>query len=318
MRVLVNDEICDEGIKVLKDAGFEVVVHHYDSNELKKIIKEFDAIIVRSATKVTKEIIEEGAKGRLKVIGRAGVGVDNIDVETATKHKIIVVNSPTAAARSVAELTIAFAFALARDLVVANNELKSGEWTKKKHKGIVLEGKTWGLIGFGRIGREVARIALALGMNVIAYDAYVKVDMEGVSEAKSIEEVLKNSDIVSVHVPLTEETRGLIGEKELRMMKKGAILINTARGGVIDEGALAKVIEEGHLRGAGLDVFEEEPPKPYNPLLKLKNVYVTPHIGANTVEAQKVAGKIIAEQVIKALKGERPDFIVNREVLSSS
>ncbi|MCD6157703.1 MAG: hydroxyacid dehydrogenase [Euryarchaeota archaeon] len=315
-KVLINDEISERGIKILENAGFSVVVHHYDADELKHIIKDFDALIVRSATKVTREIIEEGAKGRLKVIGRAGVGVDNIDVAAATENKILVVNAPTAATRSVAELTLAFAFALARDLIEANNELKEGKWTKKKHKGFVLQGKTWGLVGYGRIGREVGKLARALGMNVVAYDPYIK--EADVKLLDRLEDLLKIADIVSIHVPLTPETKGLIGENELRAMKKGAILINTARGGIVDEEALAKVINEGHLRGAGVDVFEEEPPRPDNPLLKSEKVYVTPHIGANTVEAQDIAGEIIAEQVVKALRGERPEFLVNKEVLNDS
>ncbi|MCD6503464.1 MAG: hydroxyacid dehydrogenase [Euryarchaeota archaeon] len=314
-RVLINDEISERGVKILKEAGFEVIMHHYGSEELKRIIKDFDALIVRSATKVTREIIEEGSKGMLKVIGRAGVGVDNIDVNAATEKGILVVNAPTAATRSVAELTLAFALALARDLVEANNELKVGMWTKKKHMGFLLYGKTWGVIGYGRIGREVAKLAKALGMNVIAYDPYIK-EAKEVKLTSTLEELLKNSDIVSIHVPLTPETRGLIGEKEIKMMKKGAILINTARGGIVDEKALAKAVEEGYLKGAGVDVFEEEPPKPDNPLLKVERIYVTPHIGASTVEAQDLAGEIIAEQIVKALRGEIPEFIVNKNVLS--
>ncbi len=316
MKVLINDPISEKGIEKLKDAGFEVEIAHYSPEELVEKIKEFDAIIVRSATKVTREVIEAG-KGKLKVIGRAGVGVDNIDVKAATEAGILIVNAPNAPTRSVAELTLGFAIALARDIVEANNELKAGEWTKKKHKGFELKGKTWGIIGLGRIGREVAKIALALGMKVIAYDPIAK-GMEGVEMRASMEEVLKEADIISLHVPLLPQTYHMIGEEELKIMKKNAILINVARGGIVDEKALVKAIEEGWISGAALDVFEEEPPKKDSPILRCNRIYVTPHIGANTREAQDAAGEIIAEQVIKALKGERPDFVVNRELLRRS
>ncbi|MBC7327375.1 phosphoglycerate dehydrogenase, partial [bacterium] len=283
--------------------------------EIIKRIGEFDALMVRSGTKVTRDIIEAGEK--LKIIGRAGVGVDNIDVEAATEKGIVVVNSPGGNTRAAAEHTIALMLALARNIPQAHLSLKQGEWKRSKFMGVEIYGKTLGIIGLGRIGREVAKRAQGLGMEVIAYDPYISEELaERLNiQLLDLESLLSKADIVTVHTPLTKETRHLLGEKELRKMKKGAKIINTARGGIIDEQALVKVIEEGILSGAAIDVFEQEPPPPDHPLLKLEQVIVTPHLGASTVEAQEYVAVDVAQQIVNFFKGIPPTSPVNLPVL---
>ena len=314
MKVLVTDKLADEAIEMLKNNGFEVKYEELDHDGLLNEIADYDALIVRSRTKVTADIIEKGASGKLKVIGRAGIGVDNIDVKKATELGIKVVNAPTGSTISVAELAIAHMLALARFIPKADSSMKRGEWLKKQLKGIELHGKTLGLIGSGRIAQHVAKIAKGLGMNVLVYSPHCtdeKAEKMGARRA-TLEEVLRESDFVSLHIPKTEETYHLIDKEKLSLMKPTAYLINCARGGVVDEDALYEFLKEGKIAGAAIDVFEEEPPKG-SKLLELDNVVLTPHIGANTKEAQIRAGTICAEQVMKVLRGEEPDYWVNRE-----
>lgn len=311
---MVTDKLADEAIRLLKENGFEVKYEELDHDGILKDIADYDGMIVRSRTKVTADIIERGASGNLKVIGRAGIGVDNIDVKKATELGIKVVNAPTGSTVSVAELTVGLMLALARQIPKADSSMKRGEWIKKQLKGVELCGKTLGLIGSGRIAQHVARIAKGLGMNILVYSPHCtdkKAEKMGAKRA-SLEELLKNSDFVSLHIPKTEETHHLIDEKKLSLMKPTAYLINCARGGVVDEEALYRFLKEGKIAGAALDVFEEEPPK-NSKLLELDNVVLTPHIGASTKEAQIRAGTICAEQVIKVLRGEEPEYWVNRQ-----
>ncbi|MCD6524511.1 MAG: hydroxyacid dehydrogenase [Thermococcus sp.] len=304
MKVLVAAPLHEKAIEVLKNAGFEIVYEEYpDENRLLELVGDVDAIIVRSKPKVTRKVIEAAPK--LKVIGRAGVGLDNIDLEAAKERGIKVVNSPGASSRSVAELAVGLMFAVARKIAFADRKMREGVWAKKQCMGIELEGKTVGVIGFGRIGYEVAKIAKALGMNVLLYDPYPNEERAKEVGGKfvSLEELLKESDIVTLHVPLLDATRHLINEERLKLMKPTAILINAARGAVVDTEALVKALKDGWIAGAGLDVFEEEPLPADHPLTKLDNVVLTPHIGASTEEAQMRAGVQVAEQIIEILKG---------------
>ncbi|AJC71670.1 2-hydroxyacid dehydrogenase [Thermococcus guaymasensis DSM 11113] len=304
MKVLVAAPLHEKAIEVLKNAGFEIVYEEYpDENRLLELVGDVDAIIVRSKPKVTRKVIEAAPK--LKVIGRAGVGLDNIDLEAAKERGIKVVNSPGASSRSVAELAVGLMFAVARKIAFADRKMREGVWAKKQCMGIELEGKTVGVIGFGRIGYEVAKIAKALGMNVLLYDPYPNEERAKEVGGKfvSLEELLKESDIVTLHVPLLDATRHLINEERLKLMKPTAILINAARGAVVDTEALVKALKEGWIAGAGLDVFEEEPLPADHPLTKLDNVVLTPHIGASTEEAQMRAGVQVAEQIVEILKG---------------
>jgi len=315
MKILVTDKLADEAINLLKEKGFEIKYEELDHDGILNEIVDYDGMIVRSRTKVTSDIIEKGASGNLKVIGRAGIGVDNIDVETASKHGIYVVNSPTGSTASVAELAIAHMLSLSRHLVKADNTMKKGEWAKKQLKGFELFNKTLGLVGSGNIAQHVAKIAKGFGMNILVYSPHCtdeKAERMGGKKA-NLEELLKNSDYVSLHIPHTQETHHLINKERLLLMKNTAYLINCARGGVVDEKALYEVLSEKRIAGAAIDVFEEEPPSPDNPLLKLDNVVLSPHIGAATKEGQIRAGVICAEQVIKVLNGEEPDYWVNKE-----
>lgn len=304
MKVLVAAPLHEKAIDVLKNAGLEVLYEEYPSQErLIELVGDVEAIIVRSKPKVTKEVIDAAPK--LKVIGRAGVGLDNVDVAYAKEKGIEVVNSPGASSRSVAELAIALTFNVARKVAFADRKMREGVWAKKQAMGMELEGKTIGIVGFGRIGYEVAKIARALGMRVLLYDPYP--NEEKVKEVGGkfveLEELLKESDVVTLHVPLIDATYHLINEERLKLMKPTAILINAARGAVVDTDALVRALEEGWIAGAGLDVFEEEPLPESHPLTRLDNVVLTPHIGASTVEAQVRAGVEVAEKVVKVLKG---------------
>ncbi|MEW6069580.1 MAG: phosphoglycerate dehydrogenase [Candidatus Thermoplasmatota archaeon] len=314
MRILIADKISDEAIAKL-EKEHEVVFSELSPEELMREIEKYDALVVRSRTKVTREVIEKGKN--LKVIGRAGVGVDNIDVKEASKRKIIVVNAPTSSTVAVAELTLAHLLALARHLTKADKSTKEGKWEKKAFMGIELSGKILGLIGVGRIGSEVAKRARAFGMKCLTYDPYLSAEkaQEFGVQLVTLDTLLKESDFISIHAALTKETKGLIGAKELAKMKSSAYLINCARGGIIDEKALFEALKDKKIAGCALDVFEKEPLPSDSPLLKLDNIIFTPHLGASTEEAQKKAGDIIAEQVLKALRGEKPEFIVNPEVL---
>lgn len=301
MKILVSDGIEKIGADMLKSAGFEVVEQKLTPEELLKEIEKYDAIIVRSATKVTKEVIEAGKN--LKAIARGGVGLDNIDVEYAKSKGIPVLNTPGASSISVAELTIAHMFAVCRFLNQSNIEMRQGKWPKKEYsKGIELTGKTLGLLGFGNIGKEVAKRAIGLGMTVIAHRRTVtQTDMN--VRLVSKEEVIKQSDIISLHMPLIKGEGPAVGEKEIEIMKDGVIIINCARGGVVSEKALLEGLNSGKVAAAGIDVFENEPPtEAQAALINHPRVSVTPHIGASTVEAQNRVGKEIAQKVIDVLK----------------
>ncbi len=302
MKILVTDNLRKEGVEILREEGFEVVERGKISpEELKELIRDVDAIIVRSGTRVTGEVMEIAE--RLKIIGRAGVGVDNIDLDAATRKGVVVMNAPTGNTISAAEHTIGLLFALARNIPQAYNSLLRGEWNRKKFTGTEIYGKTLGIIGLGRVGAHVARCALGVGMKVIAYDPFIsreRAENMGV-EMVEFEELLARSDIISLHVPLTPHTRYLIGEKEFEKMKDGVMIINSSRGGVIDEKALMAAIERGKVKGAALDVFEEEPPRDRS-LLKFPQVIATPHLGASTLEAQYNVAVDIARQIVDALK----------------
>ncbi len=301
IRVHVNDPLDKEAMELLRSKEeLEVTSEHLDREELMKVIPEVDVLIVRSATKVTGDIIEMGKK--LKIIARAGVGLDNIDVRKARDLGIKVLNTPGASAISVAELAIGMMFALSRHLVRGTVDLKEGRWTKKELKGVELFGKTLGIVGIGRIGREVAKRALALGMKVLAYDPYIKeVEME--VEMVDFKTLLSRSDYITFHVPLTEETRHMVNEETISKMKDGVFLINCSRGGILDEKAVLDGLKSGKIAGLGLDVFENEPPNTdvERELLSLNNVVATPHIGASTKEAQKRVGKEIVQKVFEEL-----------------
>ncbi|KAA0003176.1 MAG: hydroxyacid dehydrogenase [Thermoplasmata archaeon] len=312
MKILITDELAEEAIEKLKEKH-EVVFKELRGENLIKEIGEYDALMVRSATKVTADVIKAGKN--LKVIGRAGIGVDNIDIEEASKHGIYVVNSPGGSTRSVAELSIALMFALARKITRADASMKNGEWAKKKLKGIELQGKILGLIGSGRIAQEVAKIANCLGMHVLVYSPHCTPEKAKAmnAELKSMEEIFSRADFISLHVPLTNDTRHMINEALLRKMKPTSFLINVARGGVVDEEALYKLLKEGSIAGAAMDVYEQEPYK--GKLSELDNIILTPHIGAATKEGQIRAGVICAEQILKVLDGKEPDYWVNKDMM---
>ncbi|MCK4249993.1 3-phosphoglycerate dehydrogenase [candidate division WOR-3 bacterium] len=298
MKVLVSDAIAEQGIEILKNAGFEVVQKTgLSPEELVKAIPDFDGIIVRSATKVTKEVIEAG--NNLKVIGRAGIGLDNIDMEKAKEKGIKVVNTPTATSISVAELALGMMFCAARRIPQASISTKNSKWEKKKFKGFELYGKKLGIIGIGRIGSETAKRAKILGMEIIAYDPYIKTS--DYANIVDLDTLLKESDYISLHIPKTNETEHILNKTAFDKMKEGVVIINCARGGVVDENALYDAINDGKVRIACVDVFESEPAKD-NKLFNLDQVIVTPHIGAQTKEGQTRAGTQVAELVRDALK----------------
>jgi D-3-phosphoglycerate dehydrogenase len=298
MKVLVSDPIAEQGIEILKNAGFEVVQKTgLSPEELAKVIPDFDGIIIRSATKVTKEVI--GAANNLKVIGRAGIGLDNVDRDAAKEKGIKVVNTPTATSISVAELALGMMFSAARRIPQASVSTKSSKWEKKKFKGFELYGKKLGIIGIGRIGSEMAKRAKALGIEVIAYDPYVKTS--DYANIVDLDTLLKESDYISLHIPKTSETEHILDKTAFDKMKEGVVIINCARGGVVDENALYDAINDGKVRIACVDVFESEPAKD-NKLFDLEQIIVTPHIGAQTKEGQTRAGTQVAELVRDALK----------------
>jgi D-3-phosphoglycerate dehydrogenase len=304
MKILVASRIHEKAIQLLKENGFEVtIVEEPNEDELARIIKGFDGLIVRSKPLVTRKVIESA--DRLKVIARAGVGLDNIDVKAAEERGIALINAPESSTQSVAELAIGLMLAVARKIAFSDRRMREGYWAKKEAMGVELSGKTLGVIGIGRIGSAVARIAkYGFNMYILYYDVVCRDDLnkELGAECVSIEELLKRSDIVTIHVPLLPETRHMINEEKLRLMKKTAILINTSRGAVVDTAALVKALSEGWIAGAGLDVFEEEPLPKDHPLTKLDNVVLTPHIGASTKEAQEKAGVEVARKIVEFFK----------------
>lgn len=310
-RVLVSDSIAEAGIEVLKQAGEVDVRTGLSKEELIRIIGEYDALVVRSETKVTAEVIE--AARRLRIIGRAGVGVDNIDVAAATQRGIIVVNSPEGNTIAAAEHTIALMMAMARNIPQADRSLRAGEWKRSRFIGTEVYRKTLGVIGLGKIGREVARRAKGLGMSVIAYDPFTPAEVAERIGVKltDLNSLLAQSDFVTIHTPLNEQTRHLINAERLALMKDGARLINCARGGIVDEDALVDALRSGKLAGAAVDVFGKEPPPPDHPLLALENCVVTPHLGASTQEAQVNVAVDVAEQVVSVLRGGPARSAVN-------
>ena len=323
MKVLVMDNLAKDGVAVLESApGIEPVVgEKMTPDELKQKIKGFDAIIVRSATKMRREIIE--AADALKVIARAGVGLDNVDIEAATERGIVVMNSPEGNTVSTAEQTMAMILALSRNVAQAAASMREGKWDKKKYMGRLLQGKTVGVVGLGRIGSTVARRLLAFECTVIGYDPVITEEAARklTVELVQLPELFERADIITFHTPLTDETRGLVRDETIAAMKDGVFVVNCARGGIVDEAALGRGIESGKVGGAALDVFEKEPPED-SPLAKLDNVIMTPHLGASTKEAQAQVAVDTATQVVDALtKGVMRNAVnapmVSAEVMES-
>ena len=293
-RILVTDGMEKSAVEKLKNSGYEVVEQFYEPEQLKEQIKNFDAVVVRSATKVRQPIIDAALEtGRLKLIIRGGVGVDNIDVDYAKLNGIAVANTPNASSASVAELAIGHMFCLARHIYIANHTMRQGKWNKKQYEGIELSGKTLGLVGFGRIAREVAKRAFALGMKVVYTNTSGA--KEGFNDYKymKLDELLAVSDFISIHIPCSQDQQPVIGEAQFAKMKDGVYLVNTARGGVVSEEALLKALDSGKVAAAALDVFEEEPTKNER-IYTHERISLTPHIGASTNEAQeRIGGEII-------------------------
>jgi D-3-phosphoglycerate dehydrogenase / 2-oxoglutarate reductase len=304
MNILVTDGISPEGAKILSDGGHRVHQQSMKPEELLQRIPEYECIIVRSATKVTKDVIDAGTK--LKVIARGGVGVDNIDVKHAESRGIMVLNTPGASAISVAELTIGHMLAVSRFLHLSTAAMKDGQWPKKEYSaGIELYKKTLGIIGLGNIGKEVARRALGLGMTVLAYDPPFA-PMDFIVEITTKERLLAEADFITLHVPLDKVRGPAIGRQEIALMKNGVIIVNCSRGGVVDEEALLEGLNSGKVRGAALDVFVHEPPtEAERALFNHPRVSVSPHIGGSTIEAQDRVGTEIALKVVKALTMKR-------------
>jgi D-3-phosphoglycerate dehydrogenase len=301
--ILISDGLDERGQSILR-ASANVDYHaKLSADDLLKIISAYDALIVRGQTRVTAAVIEAASK--LKVIGRAGVGVDNIDLEAAKKHNVTVVNAPTSTTIAVAELSVALLLAVAREIPRADVTMKQGLWNKKEFEGVELNGKTLGIIGYGRIGIEVGKRAAAFGMNVIVYDPNVSEDelLHSDAEPVSIQDLFAWSDLISLHLPLNVQTRDLIGPLAFSQMKDGVRIVCAARGGIIDESALLEALNSGKVAGAALDVFEKEPPG-LTELISHRRVIATPHIGAQTAEAQSRAAEDIANEALAALRGE--------------
>ena len=299
MKILVSDSLSKQGVEILQKAGFTVDVKtKLSKEELLQIIKEYDGLIVRSGTKVTAELI--GAADRLKVVGRAGSGLDNVDSHAATRRGVVVMNTPGGNTVTTAEHTMAMIFAMTRRIPQATASTRAGKWEKDRFMGVELYNKTLGVVGIGQIGGYLAKLAQGVAMNVIAYDPYLAPDRAkkmGV-ESVALPELFRRSVIISVHTPLTPETRSLIDAKAIAQMKPGVMIVNCARGGIINESDLAEALKTKRVAAAAFDVFEEEPVKPTHPLLTLENFVCTPHIGASTGEAQENVAIGIAEQIV--------------------
>lgn len=315
MKILVCDPIAEDGIAIFKNAGADVDIRTgLKPEELKKAVNGYDALVVRSETKITREILD--AATHLQVVGRAGVGVDNIDVAAATEKGVVVVNAPTGNTISAAEHAIALMMALARRIPEANASLRSGKWERGKFLGMEVRDKTLGIIGLGQVGSEVARRARGLEMRVIAFDPFVpeeRARMLGVDLA-SMDDLLAQSDFITVHTTLTEGTKKLIGAEEIARTKPTVRFINTARGGIIDEDALVEAIKSGRIAGAAIDVFEKEPVTDH-PLFALDGVVVTPHLGASTAEAQERVAVDVAHQIVAVLNGEPARWALNAPMI---
>ncbi len=303
-KVLIADSISQRGVDELtRDNALEVTVKTgLSERELVEVIPPFSALVVRSQTKVTSDILNAGAK--LRVVGRAGVGVDNVDVETATRRGIVVLNAPGGNTVSTAEHAFSLLLAVARKIAQADANVRARNWDKKNFEGVELYNKTLGIIGMGRIGSELSRRAIAFGMRVIAYDPYLSASRARglqVELVDDLDDLLTSADFISLHTPLTAETRHILDAARLQKAKRGVRIINCARGGLIDELALAKALHDGHVAGAALDVFEIEPLPPDSPLRSAQNLVLTPHLGASTAEAQESVGIEIAQSVRAAL-----------------
>ena len=304
MKVLVTDPIADAGIERLRDAGHEVeTAYDVEGDALLDAVADANGLVVRSGTDVTEAVFE--AAPELVIVGRAGIGVDNIDIDAATDHGVVVANAPEGNVRAASEHTVAMAFATARSIPQAHARLRGGEWAKGEFLGTEVNGKTLGVVGLGRVGQEVAKKCHALGMDLVAYDPYIseeRAEQIG-AELVDLDACLDRADFLTVHVPLTDETEDMIGEEELAQLE-GGYVVNCARGGVVDEDALAEAVEDGVLAGAAVDVFAQEPVEPDNPLLSVEDVVVTPHLGASTEAAQENVATSTADQVVAALAGE--------------
>lgn len=313
MRILVSDDVSVKGVELLRENGYDVDVKtNLDEDGLIACIGEYDGLVTRSMTHVTAKVIE--AAKNLKVVGRAGVGVDSIDLPAATKHGIVVVNAPESNTMAATEHTVAMIMAITRHIPQAHNSLMSGSWDRSTFTGIQLQNKTMGIIGVGRIGSGIAKRMQAMEMKTIGYDPYITAERGeqlGV-ELVDLDTLLKNSDYITLHTPLTKETRGMIGKDEIAKMKDGVRVINVSRGAVLDIKALAEALKSGHVAGAAVDVFPEEPlTKENNPFLGLENIVITPHLGASTVEAQIGVSVDVAEGVMAVLRGEPVPNAVN-------
>lgn len=314
MKVLIADQINQKGIEELEEVAEVVARTDITPEELVSDIKDFDAIVVRSRTQVTREVIE--AAPALKIIARAGVGVDNVDVEAATEKGVMVVNAPESTSITVAEHTMGLVLSMSRKIAIADKSVKDGKWEKSRFMGMELNGKTLGIVGMGRIGSQVVIRAKAFGMDVMVYDPYITPEAAaelGV-EVVDLETLLKNADVITIHVPLTPETKYLISNPQFKIMKENAIIVNCARGGIIKEADLYDALKADEIGGAALDVYEKEPPKE-NPLLELDNVVLTPHIAASTSEAQRDAAIIVAREIKKVFQGESPKNVINMPVM---
>ena len=303
MKVLVTDPIADAGLERFREAGHDVeTAYDVEGDALLNAVSDANALVVRSGTDVTTEVFE--AAPDLVIVGRAGIGVDNIDIDAATENGVIVANAPQGNVRAAAEHTVAMAFAAARSIPQAHVRLKDGEWAKGEYLGTELKGKTLGIVGLGRVGQEVARKLDGLGMDLVAYDPYISEERAAQLGAELVDlgGCLDRADFLTVHTPLTPETEGLIGAAELERV--GGYLVNCARGGVVDEPALAEAVESGALKGAAVDVFADEPISPDNPLLDVDDVIVTPHLGASTEAAQENVATSTADQVLAAFREE--------------
>ncbi len=314
-RILVADSIAKEGVARLGEVGDVDVKTGLSPEDLKATVGPYHSIVVRSASRITREIIE--AAPNLQVVGRAGVGVDNIDLDAATERGVIVVNAPQGNTIAAAEHTIALLMAMARHIPTAAASMQAGEWARSKFLGVEIRGKTLGVVGLGNVGAEVARRAVGLEMHVLGYDPFVPEERAtalGVERAE-LDRIYRESDFITVHVPLTAANKGLIGANEIAIMKPGVRLINVARGGVIDEADLAKALADGTVGAAAVDVFTEEPPAADNPLLKAPNILLTPHLGASTAEAQERAALDVADQIVDVLSGRLARYAVNAPLL---
>jgi len=316
-KILVSDPIAQEGIDLLKKRFTVDVKIGMDKDQLIAIIGDYDALAIRSETKATADVLEAAKK--LKIIGRAGVGVDNIDIPAATQKGILVVNSPSGNTYAAAELTMAMMLSLSRNITQGHNSLRAGEWKRSKFVGNELYGKTLGIYGLGKIGTAVAKRAKSFEMSVIGFDPFISAEYAeklGI-DLVSFDELLQKSDFLTLHVPATKETKGSIGAEQIAKMKHGVRVINVARGGIIDEAALCKAVEEGRVAGVAFDVYEKEPPPADNPLLKLDNALTTPHLGASTAEAQINVSIDVAEQIIDVLEGRPARSAVNMPAMSA-